>query len=143
MTPMSAAQPWYRDGLRFACTQCGNCCTGAPGHVWVSEAEIAALAARVGLEVADFRRRYTRRVPRRGVSLIEKANHDCVFFQRGQGCTVYAERPKQCRTWPFWGGVVRDEESWRHAGEGCPGIGRGAVHDAASIAASVADDGLP
>ena len=27
--------PWYRDGLRFTCTRCGNCCTGAPGYVWV------------------------------------------------------------------------------------------------------------
>ena len=29
------AEPWYRDGLRFACTRCGACCTGAPGYVWV------------------------------------------------------------------------------------------------------------
>ena len=37
-------KPWYADGLRFACTQCGNCCTGEPGFVWVNDAEIAAIA---------------------------------------------------------------------------------------------------
>ena len=32
------AEPWYRDGLRFECTRCGHCCTGAPGYVWVDAA---------------------------------------------------------------------------------------------------------
>ena len=34
--------PWYAAGLRFFCTQCGDCCSGAPGFVWVNEEEIAA-----------------------------------------------------------------------------------------------------
>ncbi len=46
--------PWYRDGLAFTCTQCGACCTGAPGYVWVDAAEIAALAALRGESVAKF-----------------------------------------------------------------------------------------
>ena len=34
---MTADSPeWYRDGLRFECTRCGACCTGAPGYVWVT-----------------------------------------------------------------------------------------------------------
>ena len=36
--------PWYRYGLSFECTQCGNCCTGGPGFVWVEEEEIRAIA---------------------------------------------------------------------------------------------------
>ncbi|MFM7740581.1 MAG: YkgJ family cysteine cluster protein, partial [Planctomycetota bacterium] len=32
---MSAAEPWYKDGLRFQCSQCGDCCTGGAGYVWV------------------------------------------------------------------------------------------------------------
>ena len=104
---------------------------------------VAALAARIGLSGHDFRRRYTRRVPRRGVSLVEKPNHDCVFFERGRGCTVYDERPRQCRTWPFWRGVLRDRETWQRTAEGCPGMDRGPVHAAAAISAAAADDGLP
>lgn len=34
--------PWYAPGLSFTCTQCGNCCTGEPGVVWVSDEEIHA-----------------------------------------------------------------------------------------------------
>ena len=43
-------EPWYRDGLKFACTGCGDCCTGEPGYVWVNKAEIETLAAAVGLD---------------------------------------------------------------------------------------------
>src|SRR6478672_6707328 len=35
---------WFSEGLRFSCTRCGNCCTGAPGFVWVSPEELATLA---------------------------------------------------------------------------------------------------
>ena len=30
---------WYEDGLRFSCSQCGNCCTGPPGAVWFTDNE--------------------------------------------------------------------------------------------------------
>ena len=36
----SEAQPWYAAGLQFGCTECGNCCAGAPGYVWISTEEI-------------------------------------------------------------------------------------------------------
>src|SRR4051812_23990582 len=94
-------EPWYQDGLHFTCTRCGNCCTGAPGYVWVDENELAALADHVGQPVEEFRALYTRRVGRRD-SLRERSNGDCVFWDRSRGCTVYPVRPAQCRTWPFW-----------------------------------------
>ena len=40
---------WYADGLRFSCTQCGNCCTGPPGAVWFNEDEGKAMADKVGV----------------------------------------------------------------------------------------------
>ena len=95
-------QPWYQDGLRFQCVQCGACCTGAPGFVWVNKEEIAALAAALRLDAGEFERRYVRRVGIRK-SLIELPGGDCVFFHREScTCQVYQERPRQCRTWPFW-----------------------------------------
>src|SRR5690606_4556930 len=72
--------PWYRDGLRFQCTQCGDCCAGAPGYVWVNRQEIEQLAAAVGCEDIDaFCEQYTRKVGVRR-SLKEYPNGDCVFF---------------------------------------------------------------
>jgi Fe-S-cluster containining protein len=46
-----ADKPWYKEGLRFKCTACGDCCTGAPGFVWVNKEEMEALAAAAGVEV--------------------------------------------------------------------------------------------
>src|SRR4029077_6086863 len=83
---------WYRDGLRFSCTRCGNCCTGAPGFVWVNDEEIAAIAAHRGESIEHGFGLYTR--PFEGArSLREKANGDCVFYDRAQGCTIYPVRP--------------------------------------------------
>ena len=53
---------WYADGLRFQCTQCGDCCTGAEGYVWVNQAEIDAMAARLGMTPADFEAAHVYRV---------------------------------------------------------------------------------
>ena len=41
---MSEEQPWYQEGLKFSCSQCGDCCTGAPGYVWVNKREIEQLS---------------------------------------------------------------------------------------------------
>ena len=48
---------WYEQGLRFTCTTCGNCCTGGPGYVWVTDEEVDRLAAHLGL--SRSRRRWT------------------------------------------------------------------------------------
>jgi len=50
--------PWYRDGLRFECATCGNCCTGSDGFVWVTEEEIAAIAGFLRLDLDSFGRRH-------------------------------------------------------------------------------------
>src|SRR5438874_1739586 len=126
MSDMStdAEDPWYQDGLRFTCTQCGHCCTGAPGFVWTSKDEIASIAEHLKMNEKEFRAVHTRVVSRR-VSLREKANGDCVFFERGVGCTIYPVRPAQCRTWPFWDSNLESPESWKRTQRGCPGSGRG------------------
>jgi Fe-S-cluster containining protein len=134
--------PWYRDGLRFRCTGCGGCCRGA-GNVWVGEAEIDALAVRLGSSREEFCARYTRRPERRGVSLRQKRNQDCVFWDAEQGCTVYEDRPRQCQSYPFWSANVRSQESWALEAVACPGIGAGDLHDAEAIARTAADDGIP
>jgi Fe-S-cluster containining protein len=126
MKPTAAPQesPWYRDGLRFRCTRCGHCCTGAPGFVWVTDDEVRAIADHLGEDQERFRSFYTRRLPR-GRSLREKVNGDCVFFEAGRGCTIYPVRPRQCRTWPFWESNVRSPEAWEGTCEICPGSGQG------------------
>ncbi len=128
-------QPWYQAGLRFRCTGCGQCCTGAPGYVWVNKAEIAALAHAIGIGVAQFEARYVRLVGIRK-SLVEFSNGDCVFFDnRARRCTVYEVRPRQCRTWPFWASNLRTPQSWEDIADRCPGTHRGPVVTLAAIQA--------
>ena len=81
--------PWYHRGLRFQCKQCGACCTGDPGYVWVNKAEIAAMAAAIRVAVEEFERRFVRQVGVRK-SLIEMPGGDCVFFHgESRTCQVY------------------------------------------------------
>jgi Fe-S-cluster containining protein len=118
-------EPWYKDGLRFKCTQCGDCCTGAPGYVWVNSAEIAVLAHKLGVDVPEFEKKFVRQVGARK-SLVEFENGDCVFFDgQARKCTVYDARPRQCRTWPFWESNVKTPETWARTCEVCPGSGSG------------------
>lgn len=118
--------PWYRDGLQFECTQCGDCCTGAPGYVWVNNEEIAALAAQIGEDDLErFVQLYVRKVGVRQ-SLREYSDGACVFFDNdARKCTVYHARPRQCRTWPFWDSNLRTPAAWQATCEICPGSGRG------------------
>ena len=116
---------WFQQGLRFTCSQCGACCSGDPGVVWVTDQEIRRLADFLEISVSAFAKRYLRRVRTR-LSLKEKANGDCVLLERpGMTCSVYPVRPTQCRTFPFWPELIRSEEAWEEAGEYCPGIGVG------------------
>ena len=118
------AEPWYRDGLSFECTMCGNCCTGTPGYVWVTPDELVALAAKLGQSVAEVRAMHTR-TERDRVTLRELDNGDCVFYRAGVGCTVYEARPVQCRTWPFWDSTVGTRRAWERTQRDCPGAGQG------------------
>jgi Fe-S-cluster containining protein len=124
-----AEERWYKDGLRFKCTQCGDCCTGAPGYVWVNQAEVDALAAEIGEEdVEKFEDTYVRKVGIRR-SLREFPNGDCVFFDtEARKCTVYGARPRQCRTWPFWDSNLKSPEAWAETCEVCPGSGKGKLY---------------
>ncbi|MFO0903779.1 MAG: YkgJ family cysteine cluster protein [Pirellulales bacterium] len=128
-----ADAPWYKDGLRFQCTQCGDCCTGAPGYVWVNQAEIEALAKLVGEELEAFEDKYVRRIGVRR-SLVEFPNGDCVFFDsQARKCTVYDARPRQCRTWPFWDSNLRKKEDWDWVCTVCPGSGKGPLYSIETI----------
>lgn len=117
--------PWYRDGLKFRCTGCGDCCTGGAGYVWVDDAEIAAIAEYLDKPVGEIRLMYCRPVRNR-VSLNEHANGDCVFFDsQKRNCAIYPVRPVQCRTWPFWRSNLSTESEWHSVMRECPGAGMG------------------
>jgi Fe-S-cluster containining protein len=65
------------------------------------------------------------------LSLREKSNFDCIFWENG--CTVYEERPLQCGTFPFWESIVHSSVSWNELMKDCPGMGKGRAYSRAEI----------
>lgn len=131
-------------GLRFSCTSCGNCCSGAPGSVAFTDDEARAMAGTLGLDLGEFMAQYTHVIPE-GRSLREvrtppghgpagrREGYDCILLDRetvpGKAiCSVYESRPEQCRTWPFWKSVIRSPKTWRAATRDCPGMDTGPLH---------------
>ena len=128
-------EKWYQAGLRFECTQCGNCCSGKPGYVWVTKADIARIAEFLGRTDGALDATYLRRAGLRS-SLTEKPGGDCIFLKREGGktmCGIHPVRPLQCRTWPFWSQNLRSPNTWNEAQTKCPGMGRGKHHDFVQI----------
>jgi Fe-S-cluster containining protein len=126
---------WYEQGLRFECTQCGQCCSGSSGTVEFTPEEARGMASILGLTYQEFMDRYA---VRRGPTWIlrevpsEEDGYDCVLLAREAEtgltrCTVHRERPMQCRTWPFWPENLKSARTWRQAGRECEGIDRGAA----------------
>lgn len=116
------SERWFRDGLRFKCRGCGDCCTGEPGYVWVTNEEIKMIAAKVGLSPLEFENRFVRRINGQKKSLIELPGGDCVLFDSDKrGCRAYDVRPVQCRTWPFWEQNIDRPSSWRKTAKFCKG----------------------
>lgn len=127
--------PWYRGGLSFQCTGCGNCCSGpASGFVWVNDEEIQSLANKLGMTDTDaFERKFVRRVGNRK-SLVEYSDGDCIFLDPGsRSCIVYESRPSQCRTWPFWSSNLASPAAWGKAAQSCPGCNQGRLYSLKEI----------
>ncbi len=135
------SEVWFADGLRFTCTQCGNCCTGEPGFIWISIEEVHRLAAHLRLDPDEVVDRYCRKIDGK-LSLRERRNsrgeHDCIFLEETgakRTCRIYPARPLQCRTWPFWDSNLQDESRWKRASKRCPGIGTGKLYERNQIIA--------
>lgn len=120
---LTEQDPWYAQGLRFKCTECGQCCTGAPGYTWVSDAEILAIAEHLGLSPEDFGKKYLRLVNGHFALLERPVTYDCIFL-KDKKCEIYQLRPKQCRTFPWWAHNLSSPEEWEGVAKFCEGVSK-------------------
>ena len=120
---------WWDAGLPFQCTQCGKCCR-VEGYVWVRSEDVREMAAFLEITPTEFEKKYVRTVGRQ-LSLIEKPNRECIFWDNG--CTVYPVRPPQCKTFPFWHQNLSSIDEWQEVVEDCPGSGTGVVYSKEEI----------
>lgn len=117
----SDTKPWYQKGLPFSCTECGKCCTGAPGYVWLNAKEMETIANFLKISIQEFTDQYLRKIGNRFSLREDPYSFDCVFL-KGKGCTIYPVRPTQCRTFPWWPENLESEEDWQEASSYCEGI---------------------
>ena len=119
---------FYKDGLQFECTRCGNCCKihGDHAYVYLTRNNIDEISTFLGMTVDDFHDTYCTKDEDDNVVLTMEDDH-CNFLVNDK-CTIYPVRPAQCSAWPilaehlnekFWNGILR---------EFCPGIGKGKLY---------------
>lgn len=127
--------PWYRAGLRFNCTQCGDCCRthGEYSFIYVMEAEVVAIAKHLGLSTEEFRSSHCREED--GFTHINAPGPSCPFLDTSQRCSIYEVRPVQCRTWPFWAENLKRATWEGPVKEICPGTNakEGKLYSAAEV----------
>jgi hypothetical protein len=128
-------ESFYSTGLRFECTRCSRCCRHTSGYVFLSSTDLSKLTRATGMGAQEFLWAYCRKVDfglARRISLREKANLDCIFWENG-GCSVYEARPLQCRSFPFWSGCLGSREEWDQHAQACPGMNQGPLHSREAI----------
>lgn len=91
---------------KFLCQRCTNCCRW-PGFVKVSNEDITAISAHLGMDEREFVEKFTRLRPSRdGLALIDQPDGACVFLD-GRDCRIQPVKPHQCtgfpNTWNFPG----------------------------------------
>jgi len=132
-------QPFFeKQPLRFSCTQCGRCClTGGDYYVYLTETESEVIRKRLQLSSNWFRRRYLERLEEGELVLASGEDDCCIFLDTSGQCRVYAVRPLQCRTYPFWPELTGSARAWSSEARRCEGINRGPVIPVATIRRSV------
>lgn len=86
----------------FKCSLCGACCRIKDGIVRVSDAEIARIAAYLGMGEAEFIDRETEIAPdRAGLILKSRPDGACAWLTGDSLCRINSVKPDNCRTFPF------------------------------------------
>lgn len=132
-------QPFFEtSALHFSCTRCGRCCaTSGDYHVFLVAGEAERIRLRLGLSKSWFSRRYLRRLDD-GQRVLAAGNDERCIFLDGQGrCSIYAVRPVQCRTYPFWPEIAGNRRAWHRERRRCEGIDRGDAVPVAKIRRAV------
>jgi Fe-S-cluster containining protein len=102
----------------FTCAQCGVCCKGF-GGTYVSEADIAAIAAFLRVPAATVRQKYCVLSGSKPL-LVQRDDGYCVFWEKG--CTIHPVKPLMCRRWPFIPSLLVDIGNWQIMADSCPGM---------------------
>ncbi len=86
----------------FKCRMCGACCRIKDGIVRVSDAEIARIAAFLGMGETEFIERETEVAPdHKSLILKSRLDGSCAYLTGDNLCRINPVKPEKCRTFPF------------------------------------------
>lgn len=125
---MDEKSKFFSTGLRFECTQCGNCCCLPGGKISLSKREAHDISLYLNLPSEDFTGSYCKTEGNR-YHLNDGIDTACCFLEDNR-CRIYPVRPLQCRTFPFWPENLKSQYRWKQLTAICPGIGKGDLHSA-------------
>lgn len=124
-TVLTMHDPWWSEGLFFACLSCGRCCRGEPGAIWITHKEEKIISQYLGIEQDCFIREFCTR-EWGTLSIREKINGECIFYKADSNkCCIYEVRPLQCRLFPFWPSLLVSRKIWEKQASICPGMNHG------------------
>lgn len=108
--------PFWSEGLNFTCSACGKCCQNK-GEVWFNTEEFTHLVEKIQLPVQDVLDFYVEEVQSGWVKLKSKEAdglEECIFLSNTdhKSCTIYEQRPVQCRTYPYWSRLLGERKEW-------------------------------
>lgn len=101
--------------------------TGGDYFVFLTKQEAGRIRNYLKLSRRWFRQRYLQRLESGELVAAVREDDCCVFLDADGQCRVYAVRPVQCRTYPFWPEVAGSALAWQREARRCEGINRGAV----------------
>ncbi len=90
-----------------SCSSClGNCCIGQSGNIWINQQEMMNLSKYLNISVEELKIKFLRKeLYKYSIKEIQlsKNNFACIFFDLDKkSCSIYEQRPQQCKTFPFW-----------------------------------------
>ena len=131
-------RPWWSEDESsppFKCTVCGHCCKWSGGEVWFNSNEFVSLVMHKGLSPEQVLDDYADEVLNGWVKAKTKPVHTqmpsgkieevqgCVFLaEDGRSCSIYSQRPVQCRTYPWWPKTLENKDAWLREESNCEGI---------------------
>jgi Fe-S-cluster containining protein len=98
---------------------------GNYAYVYLEGDDLARISAHLKITEAECIKRYCDHDD--GHLVLRMDDPDCPFLDAGL-CSIYAARPTQCSTFPFWEENLASSRAWRGLRRFCPGVGRGERH---------------
>ena len=124
----------FKDGIKFECQNSGNCCISRDsyGYVYLSKKDLIKIAKYLNVSINLFKKKYCQYSD--GYLHLKEINinGNCQFLENKK-CSIYAARPMQCRTWPFWKEHMNVKKWNEELINFCPGIGKGRIISASKI----------